>query len=222
MVWGMDFGIVSAIFSGTDMATKFVLELITFLSSGDRAKQQQQQQQPQTSTTVKQQQQTAWLWSVVLRNVLLAVYFGRHGGAIKMARSSVLYGALTYYFVSQKQKRDTDAMAAMMFSNRTVCRGNHPSPVSSSSSSSAALLQELLSYQFAKRSSGTMATPSPTGSTSTTNNLPFVGRSASSGYQSTSSTTATTKKNTNSSSPPENVLDVEFEKVDDNDEANPK
>jgi uncharacterized membrane protein YgcG len=219
MVWGMDFGIVSAIFSGTDMATKFVLELITFLSSGDRAKQQQQQQQPQTSTTVKQQQQTAWLWSVVLRNVLLAVYFGRHGGAIKMARSSVLYGALTYYFVSQKQKRDTDAMAAMMFSNRTVGRGNHPSSVSSSSS--AALLQELLSYQFAKRSSGTMSTPSPTGSTPATN-MPFVGRSASSGYQSSSSTTATTKKNINSSSPPDNVLDVEFEKVDDNDEANPK
>lgn len=83
--WGMDFGLISALFSSSNSITQFVLAL----------------GKPKSRET----KQKVDLWKVVLRNVLLAVYFGRQGTYLKMARSALIYGGLTYYFVSQKDKR---------------------------------------------------------------------------------------------------------------------
>jgi hypothetical protein len=197
MVWGMEFGIVSAIFSGTEALTQFLRDLVT---TGGSHKNQpdapQQQQQQQT------QQQSTWLWSTVLRNILLAVYFGRHGGFLAMARSSLLYGGLTYFFVSRKIQRD-----ALLRLHRSPT-GN----VSSSSSSAAAAvaLQELFHQMSVARSSTLSGGTTVSGRPS-----PFVSTTVSPFPFHTPSNPVNNNNNNRSTTPttPDNVVDVEFEKV---------
>jgi hypothetical protein len=199
MVWGMEFGIVSAIFSGTETLTQFLRDLGTTGGSHKNHPDAPQQQQQQ------QQQQTIWLWSTVLRNILLAVYFGRHGGYLAMARSSLLYGGLTYYFVSRKIQRN-----ALLRQQRPRMRN-----VSSSSTSSAAAavaLQELFHQMSVARSSttpgGTTVSGRPSSFVSTTV-FPFP-----SPFHTPSNPVVNNNNNSNMTpTTPDNVVDVEFEKV---------
>ena len=194
MVWGVEFGIVSAIFSGTETLTQFLRDLVTTGRSHKNhpdAPQQQQQQQTQ--------QQSTWLWSTVLRNILLAVYFGRHGGYLAMARSSLLYGGLTYFFVSRKIQRD-----ALLRQQRPPMRN-----VSSSSSSAAAAaaLQELFHQMSAARSSAT-----PGGTTVSGRPSPFVSTTPSNPVNNNNNNNNNNNRSTTPTTP-DNVVDVEFEKV---------
>lgn len=75
--WALDFGCLSAIFGGCNASARLFFNV-----------------------------HESSLWNVVVRNVLLAFYFGRHEGLFSMMRNAVIYGSLTYFFVSQKEKRD--------------------------------------------------------------------------------------------------------------------
>jgi len=208
MIWGMDFGILSAIFSGTDAMTNFLLDLSTFFkskngknndqgSSSSFTPQQPQESQPPT--------QMALLWSSVTRNILLAIYFGRHGGIVKMARSAILYGSLTYFFVSKKIQRDAVTMQQQWPSQD----GTFSRQQQQQQQQQQAALQELL-RRFASQQQ-------QTGGSTTTSNRNNA--SSSSGF---GTINQGTNKNSTSktSSVPDNVMDVEFEKVDmNNDES---
>lgn len=77
--WGLEFGSISAIFGGCNECARLLFN----------AKQDS-------------------LWNVVIRNVLLALFFARSRGFVSMAQNAFLYGGLTYFFVSGKQKRDEE------------------------------------------------------------------------------------------------------------------
>mmetsp|Transcript_13693 Transcript_13693/g.18342 ORF Transcript_13693/g.18342 Transcript_13693/m.18342 type:complete len:294 (+) Transcript_13693:116-997(+) len=131
MLWGMDFGFLQSIFSGSNIISQ------SFFSD-------------------KKEPKTVMLWSTVVRNTILAVYFGRTGGLAKMIRSAVIYGGLTYYFVSKKNKRDSDPNnPAVLFQNMMMNNQN-----GFSSSGQAVNMQELL-QQLAKQQQQPSSPPSP-------------------------------------------------------------
>jgi len=152
-------------------------------------------------------QQKVQLWHVVLRNFLLAIYFARNKTIPRMIRSAVMYGGLTYYFVSKKNKRDD--MRMEMFQGMDV---NGQSP-------QQATLQELLrrmsqQQNFSGGAGVGGASWSSSASSSTTN-------WASSSSSESSSTSSPSKKSKPSPKDDKNVVDVEFEKVyeDDSDDT---
>lgn len=195
LVWGLDFGFLSAIFASTTALTQFVLDVQGYLTK------QKDGGSSSASNKIKRQQ-AASLWSVVLRNVVLAIYFGRHSGLVKIARSVALYGGLTYYFVSQKMKRDT----TMMSGGSTNINGMAVNPQSS------AAMQELFRQMAAR--SGNMPN-APRGAAPPSNPSSSIWSTQPNGPSSS------TSRKGNKPSPPQNVMDVEFETVEDEDESVP-
>ena len=116
--------------------------------------------------------------------MILAVYFGRQGGLVQATRSSILYGALTYYFVAQKNKRDAVRIKTMNINNTVV--GNNPS---------AAAMQQMIQQMLANQSSSSTAA---SGFQST---------------QKTSSEEKTTKTKRTNTPAKIDAVDVEWEKV---------
>lgn len=182
LVWGLDFGILSAIFSGTDKVTQFVL-MDLFKPTKEKEKRQQ----------------TASLWSVTLRNMILALYFKRQGGLAVMAKFAALYGGLTYYFVFQKQKRDAlrPPSTTTMFGGSPMggMGGGMGGMGGQQGAPSAAMMQQLM-QQFMANQQGAMGTPPPT-------------QSSSSPPPSSTKSTPPKKRE----EPKGDIVDVEFEKV---------
>lgn len=105
MAWGWDFGVLPTLFSCTQGLTELALALPVKGKEGDEGS-------GGDGNSLSHAQQVV-LWSVVLRNMLLAIYFGRRAGAPKMAYSAALYGGLSHLFVRKKLERDavTGAMS---------------------------------------------------------------------------------------------------------------
>lgn len=200
LVWGLDFGVLSAIFSGTDKVTQFVLM--------DLFKPKE------TEKDIQKRQQTTSLWSVTLRNMILALYFKRHGGLAVMAKFAAIYGGLTYYFVHQKQKRDalrppitntmfggSPNMGGMGGMGNMGGMGGNMGGMGGQQPPSAAMMQQLM-QQFMANQQGAMGTPPP--------------KTQSSAAPSSTKSTPPPKKR---EEPPKgDILDVEFEKVENNDD----
>ena len=81
VLWGLELGSISAIFGGCSMAGK-----VLFDANEDS------------------------VWSSVVRNCVLAVFFSRNSTILGMIQNVAMYGGLTYYFVSQQKKRQASLM----------------------------------------------------------------------------------------------------------------
>lgn len=203
LIWGLDFGILSAIFSATNSVTQLVVAAWpTKAASGEKDEK--------NASSAKLQQQAS-LWSVVVRNMILALYFTRNGGYAKMARFACMYGGMTYYFVSQKAKR-----MAKMFPNGMMGSGgmggmngmgggmggmSGMGGMGGQQQPSAAAMQQLM-QQFAAMQQTQMRTPSQPPSTE-----------ASGGPSSTKNVTPppSSPKKKQQKPKEEDVLDVEWE-----------
>lgn len=190
VAWGLDFGVLSALFSCTNSVGELVLALAT--------KRDEKDSDGDGKSLGLRQKVT--LWSVVIRNMILAIYFGRSGGLVAIARSSVLYGGLTYFFVGKKIKRDGDRMNVFGGNATGMMGGGQPSPEAMQQ-----LLVQLMSTKGPMPPSATMGTP------------PSSPKQASQGFAQSSSA-----KPTSSSSSPlfnekeksiKDAVDVEFEKT---------
>lgn len=179
IVWGLDFGFLAAMFNGSNMIVDLFCNQI-------------------------KDQNKVQLWNVVLRNIMLAVYFARSSGIVKMMRSAVMYGGLTYYFVSQKNKRDVTRMD--MFQGMNM---NGQSP-------QQATMQELLSRLQQQQQNNAATATSPSSSSPSTS----ASSSTSSSPSSASSTSSKAPKKTSSPIDNKNVMDVEFEKISEDDDGN--
>jgi len=217
MVWGLDLGVLSALFSGTNSIREFILTLWNTKSqSSDNSSnnnkdgmttKQSDKNSDASSSLLMKRQQKASLWTVVIRNMILAMYFGRNRGIVGMTRWAVFYGGLTYYFVGNKLKRD-DMM--MMMRGRNGGGGGFGGRMGNTSSPSAEsmqqLMQQIMSLQQQGQQSRTTSQQRPK-STS-------PGSSASSSSSSSSSTTTQTPSSFSKSKNLDDAVDVEFEKVD--------
>jgi len=186
VAWGLDFGILSALFSGTNSVTEFFLAL---------SPKEAETESNDDKTSTNRRQQKAALWSVVIRNMILAIYFGRNGGIVKMAQLSVLYGGLTYFFVGNKIKRDAKQMAMFGGSGNPGMMGGGGQP-------SADTMQQLFQQMMAMQGQTTTTpkqTPRPPGPSST---------------KSKASSSSSPLFNDKNKSKKDNAVDVEFEKVD--------
>lgn len=187
---GLDFGILSALFSGTNTVTDFILALPT----------KKDEKKSDSDGNSLNRQQKASLWSVVIRNVILAIYAGRNRGIVNMARLSVLYGGLTYYFVGKKTKRDAERMS--MFGgnvNGVMGGGGQPSP-----DAMQQLLQQMMAMQGQTPPSAKVGTPPSSPEQAASSPGPSSAKSAS-----PSASSRDKKKSIK-----DNAVDVEFEKAD--------
>jgi len=181
IAWGLDFGILSALFSGTTSITEFILAVLPA----------QKEQEKSTKSAMTRQQKVS-LWSVVIRNVILALYFNRNAGIPKTAGLAVLYGGLSYYFIKNKIKSDAQRMSMLGGG------GNMPG-------GQADAMQQLLQMMAMQQQSQTQTTipkPQPSSSANTPPKASSPKASSSSLF------------NDKNKSKRENAMDVEFEKVD--------
>ena len=87
IAWGLDFGFLPMLFSCTQSLSDLALAFQTKGTDGEEG---------------NGGGRNPLLWSVVLRNMLLAMYFTRRAGVVRAARSAVLYGGLTLFFVRKR------------------------------------------------------------------------------------------------------------------------
>jgi hypothetical protein len=192
MLWGLDFGVLSAIFTGCDMVTRLLF------------------QQPNQQ---KQQNQSVSLWNVVIRNMILATYFGRSGGLVSMVRKAAVYGGFTYFFVLKNMKRNAARVAMFPQQNNMNINDIMKNMGGAGAAGAAPVTME----ELIQRLSNSSRTTTTTGFTApTTPRQPPP--------PSSSSAPSSSKKPSSSPSPADDkkskldIVDVEWEKVDNNEE----
>ena len=211
MMWGLDFGVFSSLFGGGNLITSLFYSTTTNDNDSNDSSQQ-------TSTNTAKLS----LWTVTVRNMLLAVYFASKdigGSVFKMIRSAVFYGGLTYYFIGKKQKRDAMMPpSARMDMMNSMFGGNMNGSMFGGGASSSSAQQMAAMQELIQRLQQQSSTSSSTISSFSTNINETTPQSSSS-----SSSTKQRKKRSSASSPAppaKDVVDVEFEKVDKTDDKN--
>jgi len=208
LAWGLDFGVLSALFSCTNSVAELVLALPTKSKKGGK------EGGGGGNTLIRKQtrQQKVALWSVMVRNMMLALYFGRSGSVVQMARSAALYGGLTYLFVGKKAKRDAARMS--MFGGNGSMGG--PGGIGGGQPPPDAMKQLIIQMMAAQN--GQMPPPGTMGS-----QPPSSPKQASSPPGASSAKSAPSPlANDKEKSKRDNVVDVDFEKIDADEDGDAK
>ena len=206
---GLDFGILSAIFSLTTGVTQLILAL--------PSKKKETKKDDDSSSSAMNKQQKVSLWSVVIRNMILSLYFTRAKGAAKMAQFACLYGGATYYFVSQKAKRMSmfqqsgmGGMGGMPGMGGMGGMGGMPGMGGmgggAAGQPSAVAMQQILQQIMASQQAASMGTQPA----SPKNNNQSTSTKAS-GYSSTTQSTPPPSSPKKSEKPKGDIVDVEWE-----------
>jgi len=212
--WACDFGTIAALFSATNSVAQLILALPSKDDEDDEIKKK----------NATKRQQTTSLWSAVIRNMIVTLYFARHGGIFKMARFAAMYGGVTYYLMSQKNKRfaargGSPGNAAMMEQmmkqfSQTGGAANMNTGGAANMNPGGAVNMEQLLQQLASQRSATSTTGTPP---------PSSGASSSSSSSSSPGSSSTKSPPSSSSSSPlfkkDNVVDVEWEQADSGEEG---
>jgi len=212
LCWGLDYGVLLALWAASNRVTEFLLAFWAFRRRNNNNQNNNTNDKNQESSTLsRKQKQRVLLWGVVMRNVLLALYFNRKvGGMAHMTKVSLLYGGLTYFFVRLQQRKLTNAPYAnnVMFGRNGMGGGTNVAP-------SADVMQEILQRMMEQQGRRGPPRPPPTSQSTTTKPKQPVTPSAT-----TSSSTARGGEEKDATkSIRENAVDVEFEKVEDDGDA---
>ena len=210
LAWGLDFAVLSTLFSLSNSVKDFVLALPS-KRDGDKTKEGQDGSERSGKGLTREQK--ASLWTVVVRNMIFPIYFGRGGSFINIdiARSCAVYGLLTYLFVRPKIVRDGQQMNSMFAGNANGFGGGMGGMNGPGGQASPDAMAQMLMQMMAQSNSNFPTPPSGAAQSSTTQ--------ASGGAQSSSkgfsSPQAKKKKNRDKK---ENVLDAEYEMIENDDD----
>jgi hypothetical protein len=203
LAWGLDFAVLSTVFSLSNSVKDFVLALPS-KQDGDKTKK------VETDKGLDREQKAS-LWTVVVRNMLFPIYFGRGGSFINIARTCALYGLLTYLFVRPKIVRDGQQMNSMFAGNVNGFGGGMGGMNGPGGQASPDAMAQMLMQMMAQSNSNFPTPPSGAAQSST----PQASGRAQSSSKGFSSPQAKKKKNRDKK---ENVLDVEFEMIENDDD----
>ena len=221
VAWGLDFGVLSALFAGTTSIKDFIMSLISIsTTSSPEATEENGTNNKDTNKKLSNWHQKLSLWSVVIRNMILAVYFARNAGVARMIRSTLIYGGLTYYFVSSSMKRNP-SQGMNMFGGGL---GGGMNGMGATGQPSADAMQKMMlqlmamqQQQQQQSQTSTAWSSSTSDPTSTSSNSPSTttSNSSSSSSPTVSSEGSPLFNNDNSAGAKKaNAMDVEFEPVD--------
>lgn len=204
-LWALDCGSISAIFTASAAATQLLVRT------------------PPTNVSYNTEKRflAVSLWSIVIRNGLLAAYFERANGfrSVKLLRSVLIYTGLTYIFVSRKFQRTGMSM------NTPMRNRSSRSSVNSRTDMLNMVNQILQQQQQAAAAAG--AAGGSGGRSGQTTNQPKqqqqqqrtnnnnAGRQSSTGFSSSSSSSKSGSAAAASPPPPSDFLDVEWTANDD-------
>ena len=215
-LWALDCGSISAIFTASAAATQLLVRT------------------PPTNVSYNTEKRflAVSLWSIVIRNGLLAAYFERANGfrSVKLLRSVLIYTGLTYIFVSRKFQRTG-------MSINTPMRNRSSRSVNSRTDMLNIVNQILQQQQQAAAAAGAaggsggrsgQTTNQPKQQQRSNNNNNNVDRQSSTGFSSSSSSSKSGRAAAAAAAsppPPSDFLDVEWtangdDKNNDSDDTN--